>query len=53
MTRDIFDVTTVKPSHWNLASVIEQLRVSREATHNIRHHGKVRELPSRDRKSVV
>ncbi|TFW16911.1 serine O-acetyltransferase EpsC [Duganella callida] len=48
MTIDTFDGTAVKPTHWNLASVIEQLRVSREATHNIRHHGRVRELPSRD-----
>jgi len=36
-----------RPSHWNLDSVIQQLRVSREATHNIRHQGKIRELPSR------
>jgi len=34
-------------SHWNLDAVIQQLRVSREATHNIRHQGKIRELPSR------
>ena len=33
---------------WNLNAVVEALRVSREATHNIRHHGRVRELPSRD-----
>jgi serine O-acetyltransferase len=48
MTIDTFDGTGVKPSHWNLASVIEQLRVSRESTHNIRHQGRVRELPSRE-----
>jgi serine O-acetyltransferase len=34
--------------HWNLTHVIEELRISREATHNIRHHGRVRELPSRE-----
>lgn len=33
--------------NWNLSAVVEALRVSREATHNIRHHGRVRELPSR------
>jgi serine O-acetyltransferase len=32
---------------WNLASVIEQLRLSREVTHNIRHRERIRELPSR------
>jgi serine O-acetyltransferase len=37
-----------KPSAWNLGPVIEALRVSREATHNIRHQGRVRDLPSRE-----
>ncbi|NVM79851.1 serine O-acetyltransferase [Duganella sp. SG902] len=53
MTIDTFDGTSVKPAHWNLGSVIEQLRVSREATHNIRHHGRVRELPSRDALTTI
>ncbi|MHA4866364.1 serine O-acetyltransferase EpsC [Duganella sp. PWIR1] len=53
MTIDIFDGTSVKPSHWNLGSVIKQLRVSREATHNIRHHGRVRELPSREALTTI
>jgi serine O-acetyltransferase len=53
MTIDTFDGTAVKPSHWNLGSVIEQLRVSREATHNIRHHGRIRELPSRDALTTI
>jgi serine O-acetyltransferase len=35
-------------SSWNLGVVVEALRVSRETTHNIRHNGRVRELPSRD-----
>lgn len=48
MTIDTFDGTGVRASHWNLGPVIEQLRTSREATHNIRHQGKVRELPSRE-----
>ena len=34
--------------HWDLGDVIDALRTSREATHNIRHQGRVRELPSRD-----
>lgn len=34
--------------HWHLGPVIDALRNSRETTHNIRHHGRVRELPSRD-----
>src|SRR5471032_2962389 len=53
MTIDTFDGTGVKPSHWNLASVIEQLRVSREATHNIRHQGRIRELPSREALTTI
>lgn len=48
MPIDNFDDFGAKSSHWNLSSVIAQLRVSREATHNIRHQGKVRELPSRE-----
>jgi serine O-acetyltransferase len=32
---------------WNLAGVVEQLRLSREVTHNIRHRERIRELPSR------
>lgn len=53
MTIDTYDGTGVRPSHWNLGSVIEQLRVSREATHNIRHQGRVRELPSREALSTI
>ena len=33
---------------WHLGPVIDALRTSRESTHNIRHQGSVRELPSRD-----
>jgi len=33
---------------WHLGPVIDALRTSRELTHNIRHQGRVRELPSRD-----
>jgi len=32
---------------WDLDEVVRQLRTSREATHNIRHQRRVRELPSR------
>jgi serine O-acetyltransferase len=35
-------------SHWELGPVIDALRTSREITHNIRHHGRVRQLPSRE-----
>ncbi|MFL6657098.1 MAG: serine O-acetyltransferase EpsC [Massilia sp.] len=48
MKIDRFDPPGAKPPHWNLGPVIEALRVSREGTHNIRHHGRVRELPSRE-----
>ncbi|MEN9868049.1 MAG: hypothetical protein RL748_3639 [Pseudomonadota bacterium] len=33
---------------WDLASVVNALRESREVTHKIRHQGHVRELPSRE-----
>lgn len=33
---------------WHLGPVIDALRTSRESTHNIRHQGHVRELPSRE-----
>ncbi len=37
-----------RPSPWNLGPIIDALRLSREATHNIRHQGRVRDLPSRE-----
>jgi serine O-acetyltransferase len=33
---------------WNLKDVVEALRHSREAAHNVRHKGRIRELPSRE-----
>ncbi|UVW29284.1 serine O-acetyltransferase EpsC [Massilia sp. H6] len=33
---------------WQLGPIIDALRTSRESTHNIRHQGRVRELPSRE-----
>jgi serine O-acetyltransferase len=53
MTIDTYDGTGVRPPHWNLGPVIEQLRISREATHNIRHQGRVRELPSREALTTI
>jgi len=53
MTIDTYDGTGVRPAHWNLGPVIEQLRISREATHNIRHQGRVRELPSREALTTI
>ncbi len=34
--------------HWNLDAVVAALRQSREVTHNVRHQGRIRELPSRE-----
>jgi serine O-acetyltransferase len=48
-----FDHSEPKASHWNLGVVIDELRISREATHNIRHQGRVRELPSRDALKLI
>ena len=47
MKFDSADQLAGKASLWNLGPVIDALRESREATHNIRHNGRVRELPSR------
>jgi len=33
---------------WNLDALVAQLRLSREVTHNIRHHGRIRRTPSRE-----
>jgi len=38
----------VGANQWQLGPIIEALRNSREKTHNIRHQGRVRELPSRE-----
>ncbi len=53
MTIDTFDGTGVKPAHWDLDEVVSALRVSREATHNIRHQRRIRELPSREALSTI
>jgi serine O-acetyltransferase len=53
MKIDTFDQSCAKPSHWNLGVIIDELRISREATHNIRHQGRVRELPSRETLSII
>ena len=37
----------VVPPTWDLKTVVEQLRTSREVTHSVRHLGRVREIPSR------
>lgn len=34
-------------AHWDLDRIVQELRHSREVAHNIRHLGRVRELPSR------
>lgn len=46
MANDSYDADS-GASRWDLDEVVRQLRVSREATHNIRHQRRVRELPSR------
>jgi serine O-acetyltransferase len=44
---DNHDTEQAGSSHWHLGPIIDALRTSRESTHNIRHQGRVRELPSR------
>ncbi|MES2741214.1 MAG: serine O-acetyltransferase EpsC [Pseudomonadota bacterium] len=53
MKIDTFDQSGARGTHWNLGLIIDELRVSREATHNIRHHGRVRELPTREALTVI
>jgi serine O-acetyltransferase len=38
---------------WSLQSVVQALRQSRELTHNVRHKGRIRELPSRDALGLI
>jgi serine O-acetyltransferase len=45
---DNYDTERAGSSHWHLGPIIDALRTSRESTHNIRHQGRVRELPSRE-----
>ena len=33
--------------YWNLRPIVAELRLSREVTHNVRHEGRIRALPSR------
>lgn len=40
-------VSTRQSPEWDIASVVDRLRESREVTHSVRFHGRVRELPSR------
>ena len=53
MKIDTFDQSGPRGAHWNLGQIIDALRVSREATHNIRHQGRVRELPTREALTVI
>ncbi|MET3135091.1 serine O-acetyltransferase [Oxalobacteraceae bacterium GrIS 1.11] len=53
MKIDTFDQSGAKSGQWNLGVIIDELRISREATHNIRHQGRVRELPSREALTVI
>jgi serine O-acetyltransferase len=50
---DGVDQSGPKAPRWNLGAVIDELRISREATHNIRHQGRVRELPSREAMRLI
>ncbi|MDD5034699.1 MAG: serine acetyltransferase [Methylococcaceae bacterium] len=41
-------VAAIAQTHWSLQSIVDDLRKSREIDHNIRHQGRIRELPSRE-----
>lgn len=38
---------------WGLNGIVQSLRESREETHNIRHRGQIRELPSREALTTI
>lgn len=40
--------SAIVQSNWDLATLVAELRNSREITHSVRHKGRIRELPSRD-----
>jgi serine O-acetyltransferase len=44
---DNFKTSDMPQLHWDLDSIVEQLRVSRESAHRTRHPKGIRELPSR------
>lgn len=47
MERDLTKSLEATPSTWNIDQVVAALRHSREVEHNVRHQGRIRELPSR------
>ena len=47
MDRNSIQPLAATPSTWNIDQVVEELRHSREVEHNVRHQGRMRELPSR------
>lgn len=49
MTRTPQALTVIRGGNasWDLDGIVEQLRISREVTHNIRHQGRAQEVPSR------
>lgn len=47
MDRNSIQPLEETPSTWNIDQVVAELRNSREVEHNVRHQGRIRELPSR------
>jgi serine O-acetyltransferase len=47
------DASNATAAHWNLDSVVSQLRFSREVSHNIRPKGSLQQSPSRDALSDI
>src|SRR5471032_2902069 len=48
MDTKVLHQSDIAQPQWNLDTVIEELRNSREVTHKIRYQGSIRELPSRE-----
>ncbi|MDN5940676.1 MAG: hypothetical protein L0H94_02245 [Nitrospira sp.] len=47
MTINPIQNSDVAQTTWNIERVVAELRQSREVAHNVRHQGRIRELPSR------
>ena len=45
--------TLIEDQSWDLASIVGQLSQSRNVTHNIRHQGRIRRMPSRESIEMV
>jgi serine O-acetyltransferase len=48
MSHNVLRSSEPGATDWQLPQVVSELRRSRESTHNVRHKGRIREMPSRE-----